>query len=327
MNYRYNLVTTRNGLTPVKDVKEGTEVLSSGKWVKAPKPVKGTVLECSFETLPTTCFEVGLTGQDKEVSICHQMILVKNENFKSELSIRGFFREDKKCVQTTFLGTDSITYWLPRFIRYYDEPMMPGITTIGFNLYHRSMEAHPLEPDEMNERNFEYILEGMNRRTFHHSFGKYGIFPVTSWNETHKLTMRVLDIECAVTKTGNTVVKNPVNFYRHIRDEYTKKKVKDEDIAFDLKRSNVLPPYTDGHRVVSCMECEEWYLPGVNPDVNGINPLPCGTTGFTSMNRIYTTETVNDSPRFTKPRMMHEGMYLHDNFFSLLTEGSVQEEG
>lgn len=327
MSYCYNLVTTRNGLVPVRDVREGTEVMCFGKWVKAPEPVIGKAVRCTFEILPTTSFEKRFAARKREVSISHDIILVKNSNFKSELSIRGYFREDKKCVQTTFKGLDSLTYWLPRFIRYYDEPMVPSVTSLGFNLYHHVMKPHPLEPDEMNERNFEYILEGMNRRTFFHSFGKYRVFPLTSWNETHRLTMRVLDIECSYSGGGDTMVRNPVNLYRHIRDEHTKSLIKDEDIAFDLKRSNTLPPYTSGHRILSREEVDEWILPGINPDVNTMSPVNCNETGFTAMERIYTTEIPNDPDRYGSPRYIHKDTYLRDNFFSLLTEGSVQEEG
>lgn len=315
-SYFYNLVTVRSGLIPVEDIEEGTEVLSMGKWIKAPKPVRKKAFLCHFSTLPSCVFETVPKGS---VSICHNVILCKNNIIKPELSIRGYFKEDKKCVQTTFKGTDSIPYWLPRFIRYYDEPMLPNITAIGYNLYHKPKKPGPLSTEEMNDRNFEYILEGMNRRTFFFTFGKYVICSVSSWNETHRLTMRVLDIECEVSAAGRTFVKNPVNLYRHIKDEYTKSRIKDEEIVFNLKRSNVLPPYTGGHSVTEAEEVEDWVLPGITYDVNTVNPDDCLVTGFTQMKRIYTSESPeNDSSYYSVPRNNHKDMYLKDNLYSSL---------
>jgi len=314
-NYQYNLVTTKKGLIPLEDVTEGTEVLSMGKWVVSPKPKVGTVIRCTFETLPTTSFSKSDVSFKREVSICHNILLNKGED-KSELSIRGYFREDKSTKQTTFKGLDDLTYWLPRFIRYYDEPMLPFVTAIGFNLYHHTMKPHPLEINEITERNLEYILEGMNRRTFSYTNGKYNILPVTSWNETHRLTMRLLDIECDVL-SNNTVVRNVVNFYKHIRDGYTKSKIKDEDIVFNLKRSNTLPLYTNGHKILNKEEITGYILEGINPDINTINPFNCYEMGFTTMKNIYSEEYTKEKTE-VKPKKHTE--YLKDNFYTLLTK-------
>ena len=47
---KYNLVTTKNGQFPINEIKEGVEVLCHGEWIKAPKPIKSTVITCSFNT-------------------------------------------------------------------------------------------------------------------------------------------------------------------------------------------------------------------------------------------------------------------------------------
>lgn len=320
-DYYYNLVTTKKGLIPLEEVQEGMEVLSLGEWVISPKPTKGTVIRCTFETLPTTSFNKNNVTFKREVSICHNILLNKGKD-RQELSIRGYFREDKNTKQTTFKGLDDMTYWLPRFILYYDEPMLPFVTSLGFNLYHHKMKPHPLKINEITERNLEYILEGMNKRTFSYTNGKYNILPVTSWNETHRLTMRLLDIECDVHQ-NNTVVRNVVNFYRHIRDEYTKNRIKDEDIVFNLKRSNTLPLYTNGHKILQKEEMEGWVLEGINPDINTINPSNCYESGFTMMENIYSEDHSRSyyNSRWAtqvKPRARPE--HLDDNFFSLLTQ-------
>ena len=320
-SYYYNLITTKKGLVPIEEIEEGTEVLSMGKWVVSPKPTIGTVIQCTFDTLPATSFNKKDVSFKREVSICHNILLNKGDD-KKELSIRGFFKEDKNTKQTTFKGLDDMLYWLPRFIKYYDEPMLPFVTALGFNLYHHKMPPHPLSTNEITERNLEYILEGMNRRTFSYSNGKYNIMPITSWNETHRLTMRLLDIECDVHK-DNTVVRNVVNFYRHIRDEYTKNKIKEEDIVFNLKRSNTLPLYTNGHKILHKEEMEGVVLEGINPDINTINPSNCYESGFTMMENIYSEQYTKEAydSRWkveVKPKLRQD--YLKDNFFSQFTK-------
>ena len=56
---------------------------------------------------------------------------------------------------------------------------------------------------------------------------------------------------------------------------HTKKKIKDEDIVYNLKKSTTLPLYTNGHKILKKEEVQDWILPGINPDINCINPLNC----------------------------------------------------
>ena len=134
--------------------------------------------------------------------------------------------------------------------------------------------------------------------------------------------MRLLDIECDVHK-DNTVVRNVVNFYRHIRDEYTKNKIKEEDIVFNLKRSNTLPLYTNGHKILHKEEMEGVVLEGINPDINTINPSNCYESGFTMMENIYSEQYTKEAydSRWkveVKPKLRQD--YLKDNFFSQFTK-------
>ena len=315
---QYKLVTTKQGQIPINEIKEGTEVLCMGEWKKSPKPIQGTALKCSFELLPTTTFEKTFASHKREVSINHCLILAQTKEKMPELSIRGYFKENKKSRCTLIKGLQDLTYWLPRFIKLYDQPMIPGITEIGFNLYHSPKKFNELKDDELSERNLEYVLEGMIRRTFCYDNGKYVIIPSTSWTETTRIVLRLLDIECENRRNGSTVVKNPINMYRHIRDDYNKKRIKDEDIVYNLKRSNELPPYTNGYNIIKKEEVTDWILPGINPDINGINPKNCYENGFTQMNVIrpeYTiptgiTDTIRD----------YSSQYLKDNFYALLTK-------
>ncbi len=302
----YKLITTKKGQVPIDKIQEGTEVLCMGEWKKSPKPVLGTCLKCSFQTLPTTTFEKTFVTHKREVSICHAIILQQTKEFMPELSIRGYFKENKKSMWTVFKGTEDIPYWVPRFIRLYDEPIMPFITAIGFNLYHSSKKFGDLQGEELTERNLEYILEGMTRRSFCYDNGKYHILPINSWTETIRITMRLLDIECDVFKDGICVVKNPISFYRHIKDEYTKKKIKDEDIVYNLKKSTTLPLYTNGHKILKKEEVQDWILSGINPDINCINPLNCYEEGFTKKKWVW-ADPVKDG---------REIGLLKNNFFS-----------
>ena len=319
-DYTYKLITTRDGLVPIEEIKEGTEVLSLGEWKPAPKPIMGTCLRCEFDTLPTTIFNKEDVNFKREVSISHTIKLNEGEN-KPELAIRGYFKEDCKNAMTVIKGLDSLNYWLPKFIEFYNEPMMPFITAIGFNLYHQVKKFGPLRTEEITERNLEYILEGMNRRTFTYSSNKYGIMPSSSWNETHRLTLRLLDIECNVSKNGDTIVHNPIQFYKHIKDDYTKSLIKDEDIVYNLKRSTELPPYTNEHKILKKTEVQDWILPGINPDINTINPKNCYESGFTKMPLINPTATTKEyyDSRWNVMVKRSCGNYIENNFYAILT--------
>ena len=280
-NYQYKLVTTRKGNVPIEEIQEGTEVLSLGEWKIAPKPVKGRAIKCYFDLLPTTTFEKQFGDYKREVSICHSIKLNTTTEPKPELAIRGFFKENKSSAMTLFKGWDSLSYWLPKFIKMYDCPLLPYPTAIGFNIDHYVKKFDKLTQEELTERNLEYILEGMIRRTFCYANGKYQIMPSTSWSETHKIVMRLLDIECDNFQTGKTVIRNPISFYRHIKDDYNKSKIKEEEIVYNLKKSTTLPLYTNGYKIIKKEEVTDWILPGINPDINTMNPINCYDTGFT----------------------------------------------
>ena len=279
--YQYRLVTTKNGNVPITEIKEGTEVLSMGEWKISPKPVKGKAIRCTFDLLPTTTFEKQFTDYKREVSICHSIKLNPTKEPMPELSIRGYFKEDKKTSMTTFKGWEDLGYWLPKFIKLYDCPLMPYPTAIGFNIDHYVKKFTELIDEELTERNLEYILEGMLRKSFCYANGKYQILPSSSWSETHKIVLRLLDIECENFQTNRTVVRNPISLYRHIKDDYNKSRIKDEDIVYNLKKSTSLPLYTNGYKIIKKEEVEDWILPGINPDINTISPINCYEEGFT----------------------------------------------
>lgn len=279
--YQYKLITTREGNVPIEEIKEGTEVLSLGEWKIAPKPIQAKAIRCHFDLLPTTTFEKQFGDYKREVSICHCIKLKPTTEPKPELAIRGYFKEDKSAAMTLFKGWDTLSYWLPKFIKLYDCPLLPYPTAIGFNIDHYVKKFDKLTEEELTERNLEYILEGMIRRSFCFANGKYQIMPSTSWNETHKIVMRLLDIECENFQTQRTVIRNPISFYRHIKDDYNKSKIKDEEIVYNLKKSTTLPLYTNGYKITKKEEVIDWVLPGINPDVNTMNPINCYDKGFT----------------------------------------------
>lgn len=314
---KYSLITTKNGLVPVEEIKEGQEVLCRGQWVKAPKPEKKKCFECSFETLPTTTFERKYAYCKQEVSICHSIILNQSDVLKPELSIRGYFKENKKIGTTTLIkgGGEEMRYWLPRFIRLYDGPVYFFFTAIGFNFVHSAKKFGLLQGDDLTERNLEYFLEGMNKRTFSRTNNKWYILPVSSWTETHRIVMRLLDIECDVHQNGYTVVRNPISFLRHIKDSETKSKIKDEEIDFELRRACELPMYTSGNKILKRKEVEDWCLPGINPDVNTISPGSVMEKGFTSMDVIRANLTSTDNRQYKAQK-------VENSFWEILQSSS-----
>ena len=321
-DYRYRLVISRQrGLIPIQEVHKSEEILSFGEWKSSPEPVQGICLECSFDLLPTTIFEKSCVIHKREVSILHAPPLKSTTDYKPELSVRGFFKEKKTERQFVFKGFDDLPYWLPRLIKLYNQPFFPVLSQIGWNIYDVNLiKFEELKGEELTERNLEYILEGMNRRTFSYNMGKYNILPYTQWNETHKIVMRLLDIECDIF-ASHTVVKNPINFYRHIKDDYIKARIKDEEIVYNLKRSEKLPLYTNGYNILSKKEVTDWVLPGLNPDINGMNPINCFEKGFTSLRSISTTPTVEKVYNGKTYTSVTSNTYLENNLYN-----SVQKQ-
>jgi hypothetical protein len=322
-NYQYNLITTKHGQIPIEEITEGEEVLSMGKWVKSPKPIKGTVLKCKFETLPTTSFEKTFATHKREVSICHDIVLNNNLESKPELAIRGYFRENKVSDFTLFKGSEDILYWLPKFIKLYDTPIVPVPTEIGYNFYHGVKKFYELKTDELSERNMEYVLEGLLRKSMVVCSNKFIVTSLKFFSETIRLALRMLDIECTPHECQKDYVSidNPINLLRHIKDDYNKSKITDSIIVLALKKSNPMPLYTNGHKILSKTEEEGWILPGINPDINTINPSNCYVSGFTKMKSIRTEPvTKRYNPRWGCNSDMKRSDYLQDNFYVRLSQ-------
>lgn len=321
-NYRYRLVTSKTrGLIPISDVTEGEEILCFGEWKPSPEPVQAPCLECSFDLLPTTIFDRKIILRKKEVSICHDIFLKPTTDFKPELSVRGFFKENRTSDKLIFNDWSDLPYWLPRLIKIYNQPFFPVSSNIGWSIYNVSKKKFTeLKDEELTERNLEYVLEGMLRQSFSYFMGKYNVLSHNLWNETHRLVMRLLDIECDIL-SAHTVVKNPVNMYRHIKDDYIKSKVKDEEIVYNLRRSNRLPLYTNGYKIKEKKEVTDWILPGLNPDINGINPINCWEKGFTRLQSIASEEYYTRTVKEKTEEIKSPGLYLHDNLYN-----SVQNE-
>lgn len=317
-NYRYRLVTSKTrGLIPIYKVEEGEEILSLGEWKPSPEPVQGRCLECSFDLLPTTIFEYKAVFRKREVSICHDISLKPTTDNMPELAVRGFFKEERKSNQLVFNDWSDMPYWLPKLIKIYDQPFFPVSSNIGWTIYDLNTKKKftELKDEELTERNIEYVFEGMLRQSFSYFMGKYNILSYNLWNETHKIIMRLLDIECDIL-SAHTVVKNPVNMYRHIKDDYIKSKIKDEEIVYNLRRSNHLPLYTNGYKIKEKKEVIDWILPGINPDINCINPVNCLEKGFTSMQYISSVETFTRNLHGKIGEQKSVNPYLQDNLYN-----------
>ena len=262
----------------IKDIRRGEEVFCHGEWIKSPAPVEGTVLKCTFATLPTTCFEPQFAGTD--ASICHRMVLSHEGKLHPGLTVRGYLQEQKEKRDCTFVCNNvaMLPYWYPKVIDFFNIVRPPVITATGFFRIYASNDIWPaleeLHGDELSEENLELFLEGLLRKRFTWLNDRYGIGSVT--NETARLVLRLLDISIIIGKNGNTEVITPANLLRHVKDDMSKSMVTDEQVAYSLMKSIELPVYTSCNKVLSTEEVQGWYLPGINPDVNGISPLSMG---------------------------------------------------
>lgn len=283
-NNLYRLVTTRQGFKPIFQIQEGEEVYCRGEWKKAPKPEIGHCCKCHFKYYPTTVFDKKLVTGNK-VSVWHNFKLPETKEPKPELSLRGYFT-DTGTGHIMCYNLEDTVYWLPRFIKYYDYPILPVPTrNIYFLQFPKSITYKELEGDELTERNIEYVLEGLLRKgitTFHSkgfvSANRNMMHVVISrskgWDETMALAVRLLDIDCYIDKNGTTRVANPIQLLRHIKDDYNKKKLSDDKIVTILKQNNFRrPDYFTDDFIQEMIEVDDWILPGINPDINTINPL------------------------------------------------------
>ena len=268
---RYRLVTTKEGQVPIFEIKEGTEVLCAGKWVKAPSPKKGTVLTCSFQTLPTTSFAKQYVSGKRDVFCNHVPILNKFESHNIGLTVRGYLKEDRKTYDISPPGVgvnlSEASFWYPRLIQFFGKTIAPKIneTTHQLMMYLPFPKLTELHGNELSERNLEYYLEGMLRKRMF--WCENGLFLSEKLDESARIVLRLLNIDCIHGYLGNRIT-NPVSFLKHVKDDYHKSKINDEMIRIMMTSSYDLPQYTPGCRIQNRKEEEDWILPGINPDVN-----------------------------------------------------------
>jgi len=269
---KYRLVTTKNGQTPLNEVEEGTEVLSHGNWVKAPKPIEGNVITCRFNNLPTTSFEKEFILNNEELYCNHKPILNKFEKADLGLTIRGYFHETKKGKKDSELlaiKNPDVQYWYPRIIAYYDCVVFPTVTNGRMVVYHPTPKLKELCGNELSERNLEYYLEGILRKRM---FWQDNTFKLPeNLDETDRIVLRLLDINCIKISLGNGVT-NPVSLLKHIKDDYNKSRITEEMIRTSMYKSYDLPQYTPGCKIIEKKEETDWILPGINPDINCLSP-------------------------------------------------------
>ena len=270
---QYKLITTRKGQIPIEEVTEGMEIYSLGLWVRSPQPIKAECIKCTFDTLPTTIFEKKFVTNDC-VAVNHVPFLGKTTEYRDELAIRGYFKEDfnARCQSIPFSGYESMTYWYPKFIRLFGETGIITMNDKGLTLYVKRNKLKELDKEDLTERNLEYYLEGMTRKFFFFSNNKYHLKKTLS--ESDKVVLQLLGIDTK-SAVNDTLVRNPLYLLKHIKDDFTKNKIEDWQIAYVLKKNINYPEYTNGYEILKKEECIDWILPGINPDINAINPQRC----------------------------------------------------
>lgn len=308
---QYRLITTKKGQIPIEEITEGTEVYSMGEWKVSPKPVKGICLKCSFDTLPTTIFEKTFVTHKKEVSVNHYPVIKQTEDFRDELAIRGYFKEDfnTSVGHIPFAGYDTITYWYPKFIRLFGQTGDITLTENGINLNIKRHKLEELSGEDLTERNLEYYLEGMNRKMFFYTRQRFHI--KMTLNESDRIVLRLLDIDC-IPATDGHLVTNELSLLKHIKDDYAKSKLNDDIISFALKRSMELPEYTNGNMITNKEEIVDWILPGINPDINCINPQNCYESAMFKNRYTRVSEFCSDGRR--------NGNYISNSIFNRIFE-------
>lgn len=272
---KYNLVTTKNGQFPINEIKEGMEVLCHGEWIKAPKPVKSTVITCSFNTVPTTSFEKQFIYKKKEVYCNHSPVLNKFESSETGLTVRAYLNERNKnsnsgwYVAIKATNPSEISYWYSRLIKFFNKVIFPNLSRNQIVVYQPFPKPEKLKENELAERNLEYYLEGLLRRRMF--WRDNAVHIPDKLNETDKIVLRLLDIDCLTVYTG-TYASNPVSLLKHIKDDYNKSRINEEQIRIMLTKSYELPQYTPGYKIISRKEETDWVLPGINPDINCLSP-------------------------------------------------------
>ena len=154
----------------------------------------------------------------------------------------------------------------------------------------KNLKFKELCGEELTMRNLEYYLEGMLRRTFFEH--KLHFCIKSDLDESDKIVLRLLDIDCRKGALGYDIIDN-VSILKHIKDDYNKSKVTEQMIVSSLKRSLIVPQYTSEHDIIKKEETEDWILPGINPDINCLNPLNCYEKGASENKYVYTSRIEN----------------------------------
>lgn len=272
---QYKLITTKKGQVPIDRIRKGTLVLCKGKWIPAPKPEKGKVKTLNLDWLPTTSFESKFVNELGQVCINTKPVLNKFEEDNFGLCVMGYLCNDKERETKGFAISDmnSISYWYPRLIKCTNT--VPTISTL--NHVHkwtffdaRIPKEWCIEGNDLSERNLQYYLEGVFRRNFHW----HKNFVVSGKiNETCKIVFKLLNVQCERLDNANMYIANPLNVLQHIKDDFNKSKITEDIICFILRNRNFKEePYRKIYFSKEIIESEDWILPGICPDINGMNP-------------------------------------------------------
>jgi len=273
---RYNLVSTKKGLFPVSEIKEGTEVLCNGKWVSSPKPMIAPVKILTFDGMPTTAFENKFVNSSGIVNVHHKMILNKFRKDEIKLCVRGYLDENRKNMdgfRFSLEHKDELHYWYPRYIQFFNKVFDISVTKDCFIFKGvKFPEIKLLSGNELSERNLEYYLEGFFRRNFHEHMNRF--FIRAKMKESDKLVLRLLNISVTTISSEVSIIDDPYWAFIHIKDDFNKKKITDRMIVFVMKRHvDFENDYTPSKMALKIEEGEDWVLPGISPDVNTLNPI------------------------------------------------------
>ena len=264
---------TKQGFFPIKEIRKGTNVFCKNKWVPAPTPILGKVAKCTFKTLPTTCFEASIISETTSFSLCHKIILNKNEENQFGMSVRGYFSEDNTYIASNINGPENLAYWLPRFSQFFHSAplVIPKGYTFAINT-NRDRKFTNLFGDELSEPNLEYYLEGYLRRGIfiHGNQIHLGTYGKSNLTESDKLVLRILDIDLKHELANKIAVRNNYNLLKHIRDTYNKSKIPNNIIEDAI--NNRLFPLPEHIYPQTIEYTEDYYLPGINPYINSILP-------------------------------------------------------
>lgn len=273
---KYNLVTTREGLFPVSEIKEGTEVLCRGRWVKSPEPIKAPVKVLYFDSLPTTAFEKNFV-EGTSVVMNREPILNSFEKDEVKLTVKGFINDEnqkrtkKDSFSFSFCHKEELSYWYPRFIQYFNKVFDIGVMKYNFRFNDIKFPEITLSGNYLRERNLEYYLEGFLRKSFAENNRRYIIG--SNLKESDKLMLRLLNI--SVTKINNKIsyFTDPYYVLMHIRDDFNKSRISEKMITLILKNhQEFYTRYVLSKPSLKIEEDVDWILPGICPDINTLNP-------------------------------------------------------